>query len=216
MRRRFAAPALGISLLLGAGPGAAAVVVSDPVQHDQVAIVGHVGGSAWDVAIQGGHLYTAGSVGLQVFDLAVPSAPQAVGTFVAPGGLDGRVEVIADRAYLASGALRVFDVATPSAPLQLAALDLGPAANAQDVAVADGFAYVATVDDVRVVDVRDAGALHVLGAIEGNGRRVVAADGFLYVAGAPLRIYDLADPGAPVAVVSPLAAQAVAVDGARA
>ena len=115
--------------------------------------------NAWAVEVHQSMVYVADGVGgLAVVDASDPSAATIAGRTT----LDGAAQHVAlDRdtmlAYVAAGAagLIVVDVRTPGAPTQIGRVDTP--GTALQVALADGRAFVADWNDVRVYDVSDPG-----------------------------------------------------------
>ena len=99
-----------------------------------------------DVAISGGYAFVTDSwEGLRVFDVSTPSSPVEVG-----GGRNGMymplsVAVSGSTAYVAGSSVVAFDVSVPAAPEVVA--DNGAWGFTYDMAVADGYVYVAQADD---------------------------------------------------------------------
>jgi hypothetical protein len=97
-----------------------------------------------DVAVLGSYAYvSAGSAGLVVVDVSVPTAPSVAGS-CATLGWAGGVDIAGSYAFVAGyyGGLRIVDVSVPALPVEVAWYGWGPA---YDVAVVDGYAYVAVV-----------------------------------------------------------------------
>ncbi len=149
-----------------------------------------------------------GAAGLQVIDVTDPTSPQALGFVDTPGDARG-VDATADGslAVVADGALgiRVIDVSSRTAPQIVGSLDTG---DARDVAMGDGFVYVADFSgSLRAVDLADPASPAVSGStplsLGGRLHDVVLAGGFtfgadvLFVNGVP--IVDVRAPATPVA-----------------
>jgi len=183
---------------LGGESGLFIVDVSDP---SVPRVVGDVGLSAQDVAVSGSYSYVAaGSAGLRVIDVSDPSAPVEVGSTQRAAT---NVAVLGDYAYVAGGGvLQVIDVSTPSAPAEVGSIDAGAA---QDLAVSDGYAYVAAGNaSLRVIDVRTPSAPWIVGELPlpGGAQAVAVSDGYAYVASgdASLRVIDVSTPSEPLQV----------------
>ena len=103
----------------------------------------NLGTAGWGVAVSGGYAYVADQYGLQVIDVSDPSAP-------ATGGFSGvshasDVKVVGRYAYVTNPeGVRVIDVGHPAVPIELAFF--ATPAGATDVAVAEGYVYVAATD----------------------------------------------------------------------
>lgn len=116
-----------------------------------------------------------------------------------------RLTVRDDFLYIVGGgALDIVDVSDPRAPRTAGRLDLRPANEALDVAVAENYAYVASgTSGVRIIDTSDPTVPYEVSAWipeDAHVQGLLAADGTLYVAasGAGLRIVDVSDPLQPV------------------
>jgi len=184
---------------------------------------------ARDVAIAGGLAYVVGESGLAVVDLSNPAFPVELSTinidpfeysaWAQAVAVEGGVAYVAARASRApfpfKGILQLIGVSTPAAPNVLGA-PLTPGASltpgeANDVAVAGGFAYVADGDrpspsfpkGLRVIDVSDPAFPTQLGSYEipGPGRTtdVAVEGGLAYVVfRSDLLLIDVSNPAAPV------------------
>ena len=113
-------------------------------------------GYANNVDVSGNFAFVAaGAAGLQVVNVANPSAPVIVAALDTPGNAND-VRVFGSLAYIADGAsgLRIIDVANPSQPVAVGALDTPGEAN--DVIVSGDLAFVADgVAGVHIIDVSD-------------------------------------------------------------
>ena len=80
---------------------------------------------------------------LQIYDIRNPAAPVKAGTFKTPSGRPSRATMHGTRAYIADSreGVQVVDLATPSAPVLLGGYKT--AEPARDVAVTDGYVFVA-------------------------------------------------------------------------
>lgn len=130
------------------------VDVSTP-QEPQALGSGDTPGTAIALRVVGDLAYVAdGSEGLQVLSVEDPTAPVGLGAWDTPGTANG-LAVEDDLAVVSASdsPLEVIDVSTPSAPVGLSTLSV--AERTFDVALALPYAYVATSDNLRVVDLAD-------------------------------------------------------------
>jgi hypothetical protein len=159
----FSDPNLSIEGLAASGDLVFAAVHEDGVvildnQGDALTPIGMLTGltNAWALAVAGDLLYVAdGPGGLVVADVSDPSAPTILGSVPIEGSAQF-VELDGDGlAYVAAGSagLVVVDVSTATAPEVLARVDTP--GTSLSVSVADGHAFVADWNDLRVFDVAD-------------------------------------------------------------
>jgi len=125
-------------------------------------------------------------------------------------------------AYVAAGGsgLRIVNVSTPTTPSEVGALDTP--GNAQDVAVAGSYAYVADGNSLRILNVSNPVAPFEVGFhdMPGNAVGVAVAGNYAYVANegywncadcGGLRILDVSKPYAPASVDSYITPDALGV-----
>ena len=101
-----------------------------PTALGSVAIPGY----ANNVDANGGFAYVAaGATGLQVVNVANPSAPVIVASLDTPGNAND-VRVVGNRVYIADGSagLRIISVSNPIAPLELGSIDTSGEAERRD------------------------------------------------------------------------------------
>jgi hypothetical protein len=158
-----------------------------------------------------------GEGGLRTYDITDPTAPAALGGIdTADIALD--VELAAGLAFVAAGVdgLRIFDVTNPSAPVAAGALAL-PGFTAK-LEVVGTTAYVVdrgtrtlyrqTNRALRVIDVSNAAAPAVLGAVEFTNLRnggcripgIAVVQQYAYVACDGLLVVDVSNPAHPVVI----------------
>ncbi|MCA9759826.1 MAG: hypothetical protein KDA27_28775, partial [Candidatus Eisenbacteria bacterium] len=116
------------------------------------------------VDIQGSLVFAAEEdCGLRILDISDPGNPVTVGTLDTPGGAI-KVVVEGGIAYLADNpGLKIIDVSNPSNPFLRSAVG----GVCLDVAVADGYAYMAgDAQGIKVVDVHDPDAPVVVGSYD--------------------------------------------------
>ncbi len=180
---------------------------SDPVE----AGVYPAPNSVQELFVEDGFLYAAArEAGLRIYDLTDPSTPVEVGFWDSPGNESIR-NVFVDRefAYLTSinpKGMWIIDVSDPAAPVELGMWEYVSSAFPYDIAVRDGFAYVACdYYGIRIVDVSDPAAPFEAGAVDeswSNTKGLVVEDGYLCSVeyGGGFRVFDLSDPVAPVLI----------------
>lgn len=141
-----------------------------------------VGGTPWDIAIEGNFAYVAAGVALTILDVSDPSQPRLAGYWISGGKT--RDVAVSDRvAYVAAGAagLCVVDVSDSAHPVLIGQFTTrGPA---EGLALSNGIAYVVGgYPGVDVIDVSNcrapAGLCHWDGA---PARDVIVNDGYAYV-----------------------------------
>src|SRR5207249_4115261 len=135
---------------------------------------------------------------LAVVDLRVPTAPSILGRITVLGGGLG-VKVLGSLAYVSTGSagLQIVDVSNPSVPRILATRDTPGVA--WDVAVANGYAYVADDTSVQVIDVRTPSNPVIVGSLATPADVVAVAGSRLYALsyGRDFKIIDVTNPAAP-------------------
>ncbi len=191
---RLAIPWLALAAVAASSAGA-------PSGDFTIGNVGHIGGTARALAVDGGLAFVAQGAFLSVVDLdsadlepvgfvPLPAQPIAVAA-------EGALVV----AYLDQDAgLVVVDASDPTAPLLR-----GGCAVAGDweggVAVAGGHAFVASSSDgLVVVDIADPDRPAVVATVAGSARTVRVADGRAWVLdgiGGRLRVFDVSQPRTP-------------------
>ncbi|MCJ7795719.1 MAG: fibronectin type III domain-containing protein, partial [Thermoleophilia bacterium] len=144
---------------------------------------------------------TGANHGIVVVDVGNPLAPRVIGSLSAYAAyqvaVDSRFCYITD----AAGFLRVVDLIDPTSPAFVAELPVGGVPI--EIAVSDGYAYIAANGSLLVVDVTAPGSPYVLSSLA-VPCRVVAVDGrYAYADGAVnggLLVVDIADPSQPIVV----------------
>jgi uncharacterized repeat protein (TIGR01451 family) len=170
-------------------------------------------GHAWAIALWNGLAYIADeNYGLRVLDVHDPLQPFEIGFYDVPGpyeffqgvALDGSYAFIADGQGPGTG-LRIVDIAEPASLTEVAFLPLtapGDGATSprtEDVAVRDGYAYLAAgTAGLRVVDITDPRRPVEIGYCDTPGRsdNLAVVGRFVYLADGDLRILDVFDPAA--------------------
>jgi hypothetical protein len=130
--------------------------------------------------------------------LAASDAPSLREVGFLPIEFARSVHVAGDYAYVAhQTGMTVVDVSDPSAPRAVATRSL---TGAYRVTVADGYAYVAALNNgVHILDIASPMAPQEVGIIPGAARDVFVAERIAYVIGGlvGLSLFDLTDPSAP-------------------
>lgn len=166
-------------------------------------------GEATDVAVAGGYAYVVDELGLRVIDVRDPTNPVLAGQVDTPGRARG-VDVWGDLAVIAAeeAGVHVIDVSDPANPRLAGSTPTRPNgfSSAADVAVREGFAYVAdgsfTLGGLRIIDLREADNPVIVGSSSDQfgltgvalDRSFVFASDYFYVNAVP--IFDLAS-GSP-------------------
>jgi hypothetical protein len=155
-----------------------------------------------DIEVRDGIAYIAASnAGLLVVDVAEPTSPVLVGRVDTPGNairvaLDGDLALIADH----RGGLRLVDIGDPESPRELSSM-------VDDYAVVEavpigGYAYVATFDAIRIIDISRPSDPVSLGSFQPNTFiNVITIHENLALIGTSyrgLQIYDATHPTDPV------------------
>lgn len=153
---------------------------------------------AYGLAVKGNHLLVAESDGIEVFSLAVPSAPEPV-AYVKLGGSNGTggFEIVDDLAYLTRSfdGVQVVDVRNPLAPRNLGVLSTD--GSQSDLVVRDGLIYVSDGNSAFHVVARGFPAPSAVVAdlpLPFPTKVAVQADRAYVGAGNDLYIVDIGDP----------------------
>ncbi len=172
-----------------------------------------------DVVIRDGLAYVADGYGLTIYDVSLPSAPQALGAVLLPASGSG-VAVSGDKAYVAIGppGIEVVDIADPRKPRRVCSVEVG--GDATHLAIQDGILVVSAGQSGLVtLDLRDPGRPALLGRCPAKHltSALSLANGFAYVIdGGDLLVVSLSDPRYPVTVgslESPAVLEDIAVSG---
>lgn len=116
-------------------------------------------GNLNDIALSGGNAYIASSDNsqeLQVVDVSTPTSPVVIGSYNDAGSEDA-IAIYLDNAKVYMGFnggndFAIVNVSTPSSPALLGVINISPV---EDIIVLGNFAYLATADNVRELDVMD-------------------------------------------------------------
>jgi hypothetical protein len=166
-------------------------------------LVGHVGGPATALAVQGNYAYLCIDGGLVILNIADRAHPLAIGhTSTLTSAID--VAVAGSYAYVADGGsgLRIVNIANPASPTEVGAYDTPGTALA--VTVAGSYAYVADGGSgLRIVNIANPASPTEVGFSDiGPARDVAVASSYAYVAdgASGLRIVNIATPSSPAEV----------------
>ncbi|OGI95665.1 hypothetical protein A2917_01120 [Candidatus Nomurabacteria bacterium RIFCSPLOWO2_01_FULL_42_17] len=120
-------------------------------------------GLANGVFLYGKYVYVAdATAGLQIIDVSNPASPTLVGTYDTPGAAE-KVVVSGKYAYVAdnSSGLQIIDVSNPSSPSSVGSYDTG---QANDVFIANKYAYVGDNNGFYVIDVSNPASPTLIGS----------------------------------------------------
>ena len=187
-------PLVAVSGYIGAGGSALQVVNATDRVNPRSAASATLPTHSESLALQGGLAYVT-SYGIQVVDIANPSAPASAGSSPLSQGYDLAVE--GDRAIVASfgSGLTLLDISDPAAPQQLDSVN--PAGLEYGVAVKWPYAYLTGSNLFQVVSLEDPGDLVVTGSagLLGSGDDVAVEGDYAFVAdgGMGMTVLDISD-----------------------
>ena len=174
--------------------------VSDPANPSETGFCDTPGFFS-EVALAGTYAYLADYTGLHIIDVSDPATPSEEGFYAM---VSGRVAVMGSYAYLVDGGLRIIDVSNPTDPFEAGFYQID---SADDVAVAENYAYVASgFSGLRIIDVSTPTAPTETGfytTYPAYAYRVTVAGSYAFVpyvfaeGGYALGILDVSDPSAP-------------------
>jgi len=112
-----------------------------------VELVGHIGGPARAVAVQGGYAYVGMGAELAVMDIRDPARPKRAGYVLTPGEvqnimLQGNYAYVAFRAEDRAAGMQVIDVSNPAVPILMSSNTYTDCAFNSMVAVSGATAYL--------------------------------------------------------------------------
>ncbi len=181
-----------IALTLTAGIGSADEV--------NVELVGHFGGSAYDVAVVGNYAYLGQGQDLVVLDMTDVSNPSEVGRVITPSLVTG-IAVSGNYAYVASheNGLMIVNITDPSSPTLVGSYGTG---TAEDVAVSGNYAYVADGESgLIIIDVNNPATSTPAGSYDtaGYAKGVAVSGNYAYIADddSGFVILDITNPAVP-------------------
>jgi hypothetical protein len=195
-------------------------------------------GHAWDIVLSDGVAYIADeNQGLRVVDIHDPLQPFEIGFYDVAGpyeffhgvAVDGAYAYVADGQGQEPG-LRIIDIAEPDSPAQVAFVPVSAiregalAPRVEDVAVADGYAYLAAgTAGLCIISVSEPTSPVAIGCHNTPGRadNVTVLDHIAYLVDGDLRVLDVSDPMTVAEVgfydvPGPSQAPSVAAQGSRA
>lgn len=166
---------------------------------------------AWGVVVVNNLAYIADQrAGLRIVDVTDPAILTEVGYYSSSGTWACDVAVAGDYAYISdcwARNVRIVDISDPYNPTLVGYVDTShtPGAMALSIAVANGYAYIAQVEDgLTVVDVSDptepfevpySSTFNRAKSVATNGSYVYVADG-----SSGLWVIDISDPTSPIEV----------------
>ena len=176
--------------------------------------VGHIGGKAQSVALQGDYAYLALGPSLVILDVSDPANPVFVAQTALRHWLVGCVAVSGDYAYLSSyGAVEIIDVSDPQHPVQVGIYgvcsDYYCYANISGIAADGNYVYIVsthgwrmhTWNGLHIIDVSDPAnpvRMGSVGSYCGLHSAVAVRGGYAYVAsGRGLQVIDVSNPARP-------------------
>jgi hypothetical protein len=187
---------------VGAGPRMLILDLSDPLVPVRVGETPPMPDEVKDIEVAGGYAYAldAGSA-MHIVSIANPATPDLMGEYQAPM-YTNHLAIAGNYAYMASweGGLRIVDISDPTAPAEVGYLDTFYAqdvAYAEDVAVTGKYAYVVVNGGLHIVNITNPRLPFEVGGPVSQGRLVVVAGNYAYLAGGGLRIVDISNPAAP-------------------
>ena len=157
-----------------------------------------------DVAVSGSYAYLADGAGLRIIDVDDPKLPTQIAYYAAGPMPITSVAVVDNYVYMVSGTgiteyngLEIVDVSNPAAPVRAGFYALFH--DNSGVAVAEGYAYVASSGGMHVIDVANPALMAQVGFINTYGSLAVTTAGsyaFLTTYEG-LEVIDISDPSAP-------------------
>ncbi len=164
-----------------------------------VALIDQIGGSVYDVFIQGNQAYVGIGPNLTILDISNNTQPTKVGNILFPG-LVKQVVLQGNYAYVyyrghTSSSIGIVDVSDPTVPLIIGYIE----GYLSDFVVADKYIYIVNKDGLTVIDVSDPAAptetnfysLPYLNSIAILGN-------YIYVtSNSELRVFDRSNPAVP-------------------
>jgi hypothetical protein len=198
---RGVAVAGGYAYVADSDEGLRVVDISSPSNPTEVGFF-DTPGYAYDVAVVGGYAYVVDSRDMRVLDVSAPANPTEVGVCdTVSGGAHTGIVIVGDYAYVADNIdVAVVDVSMPSDPTEVGTGSTP--GNAEDIAVAGAYAYVADRNSgLRVVDISNVEDLAEVAAYDvlGEATSIVLDGHIAYVADQEdgLRVLDVSDPHNP-------------------
>jgi len=143
-----------------------------------------------------------GGGGTNPIDIEPPIVPPGdsdiVKTVDTPGaamavGVSGGYAYVVDQATAEGGyGLQIIDIDPPDSAYIVNHVDMPPG-NGVDVAVSDGYAYVASGSGVQIIDIDPPDSAYILKTV-GGGRDIAVSGGYAYVVDHDLQIIDIDPP----------------------
>jgi hypothetical protein len=157
---------------------------------------------AWGIAVSGKYLYVTSADSLRIIQLMNLNNHQ-LGSVTLPLNGPSKVSVVGNRAYVAGGKFFIVDTSQPDAPKLLSTTTFADN-QANDVALFDQYAIVASTDALHVIDVADAAHPKEIGSLKMTGwaRSVSVVGNYAYVVTSQtgLHVVSLANPAKPIEI----------------
>jgi len=158
------------------------------------------------LGVQGSYVYVGTQIGVQTFDVSVPTNPKIVSTPVA----GTTYSVFPAGKYLVAATtagVYIFDLTNPGTPSNIAVYTTSCSSNARDAAVQGRFMYAACTGNglFHVVDIADPSTPTYVASITSTGIYRIKIEGdYAYVieSGGTFRVIDISDPTRPSSVGS--------------
>jgi len=187
------------------------------VDSEHIELVGHLGGTAQSVAVQGNYAYVGFGSEFTVLDISTPAAVQRVGWLVAAGEVRG-ISIEGDYAYIAySGdqaatGLQVIDLSNPSTPISVYVNEFNYCGREARIITSDASAYFVYTacgimgqnagSYVYRLDISEPPNPSILSSnyyFMSSFNEIATGGGWLYalwedISGTYLKVFDLSDP----------------------
>ena len=158
---------------------------------------------AWGIAVSGKYLYVTSAENLRIIQLINPTYGYQFGSVALPLNGPSHVSVVGNRAYVAGGKFFIVDVSQPDAPKLLSTTTFSDN-QANDVALFDHYAIVASTDALHVIDVADAAHPKEIGSLKMTGWArsvsVVGNNAYVVTSQTGLHLVSLANPAKPIEI----------------
>jgi hypothetical protein len=215
-----------LSWLPHSGQAQAAEQSNTPAAPD-LELVGHLGGEAGKVVVEGNYAYLAQGIELTILDISDPATPYRLGYYLLPGFIKG-LDVDNGYAYVGwgqcdwwfiytcSGGLKILDISDPVHPFEVSSYGLPNSGSG--LTVAGKYAYVLwqaadsyyhSWGGLKILDIADPAAPAEVGSVDFTNfgdyapLSIAVANGYGYIVDYyHLKTFDLTDPADPTLVDS--------------
>ena len=217
-----------LSWLPHSGQAQAAEQSNTPAaQNPDLELVGHLGGEAGKVVVEGNYAYLAQGIELTILDISDPATPYRLGYYLLPGFIKG-LDVDNGYAYVGwgqcdwwfiytcSGGLKILDISDPVHPFEVSSYGLPNSGSG--LTVAGKYAYVLwqaadsyyhSWGGLKILDIADPAAPAEVGSVDFTNfgdyapLSIAVANGYGYIVDYyHLKTFDLTDPADPTLVDS--------------